>query len=52
MELVSDVGRVESCFSPFGDSVSVSGRQVHGLPRTYRRLASSIGGTRWNTLVT
>jgi hypothetical protein len=24
MELVSDVGRVESRFSPFGDSVSVS----------------------------
>jgi hypothetical protein len=23
MELVSDVGRVESCFSPFGDSVGV-----------------------------
>jgi hypothetical protein len=26
MELVSDVGRVESRFSPFGDSVSVSVR--------------------------
>jgi hypothetical protein len=26
MELVSDVGRVESHFSPFGDSVSVSAR--------------------------
>jgi hypothetical protein len=26
MELVSDVSRVESCFSPFGDSVSVSGK--------------------------
>jgi hypothetical protein len=24
MELVSDVGPVESCFSPFGDIVSVS----------------------------
>jgi hypothetical protein len=38
MELVSDVGRVESHFSPFGDSVSVSARQVHGLHRTYHRL--------------
>jgi NADH:ubiquinone oxidoreductase subunit F (NADH-binding) len=27
--LVSDMGRVESHFSPFGDSVSVSARQVH-----------------------
>jgi hypothetical protein len=26
MELVSDVGHVESCFSPFGDNVSVSAR--------------------------
>jgi hypothetical protein len=26
MELVSDLGHVESCFSLFGDSVSVSAR--------------------------
>jgi hypothetical protein len=26
MELVSDVGRVESYFSPFGDSVGVSAK--------------------------
>jgi hypothetical protein len=32
--LVSDMGRVESRFSPFGDSVSVNARQVHGLHRT------------------
>jgi hypothetical protein len=31
---VSDMGRVESRFSPFGDSASVSARQVHGLHRT------------------
>jgi hypothetical protein len=37
MELVSDVGRVESCFSPFGDNVSVSPRLEHGLHRTYHR---------------
>jgi hypothetical protein len=24
--LVSDMGRVDSCFSPFGDSVSISAR--------------------------
>jgi hypothetical protein len=38
MELVSDVGHVESRFSSFGDSVSVSARQMHGLHRTYRSL--------------
>ena len=26
MELLGDVGLVESCFGPFGDSVSVGGR--------------------------
>jgi hypothetical protein len=31
---VSDMGRVESRFSPFGDSASVSARQVQGLHRT------------------
>jgi hypothetical protein len=31
---VSDMGRVKSRFSPFGDSASVSARQVHGLHRT------------------
>jgi hypothetical protein len=29
--LVSDMGRVESHFSPFGDNVSVRARAVHGL---------------------
>jgi hypothetical protein len=37
MELISDMGRVESRFSPFGDSDSVSARQVHSLQRTYHR---------------
>jgi hypothetical protein len=31
MELLGDVGHVESCFSPFRDGVSVSARQVHDL---------------------
>jgi hypothetical protein len=31
MELLGDVGHVESCFGPFGDSVSVGARQVHGM---------------------
>jgi hypothetical protein len=31
MELLRDVGHVESHFGPFGDYVSVSARLVHGL---------------------
>jgi hypothetical protein len=37
VELVSDVGHVESRFSLFGDNVSVSARLVHGVHRTYHR---------------
>ena len=38
MELLVDVGHVESCFSLFGASVSVGAREVHGLRQTYHRL--------------
>ena len=31
MELLGDVGHVESHFIPFGDNVSVGARWVHGL---------------------
>jgi hypothetical protein len=31
MELLGDVGHVESCFSLFRDSASVSGKLVHCL---------------------
>ena len=31
MQLLGDVGLVESCFSPFGFSVSVGARYVHGF---------------------
>ena len=34
MELLDDEAQVESCFGPFGDSVSISARQVHGLFQT------------------
>jgi hypothetical protein len=46
----------ESCFDPFGDSVSVSlfgdsasfdTRLVHGLRETYDRLKNHFGHTRW-----
>ena len=47
MELFGDVGHVESTFRPFGDSVSVGARKVHGLHRTYHRLRSCFGRTQW-----
>ena len=47
MELLHDVGHVESHFSPFGDSV----RLVHDLRQTYYRLRNRLGCTRWYSLV-
>jgi hypothetical protein len=47
LELVSDVGRVESRFSPVGDSVSVSAREVLGLCQTYHRLVNRFRRTQW-----
>ena len=41
MELLGNVGHVESRFNPFGDSVSVGARKVHGLRQTYHRLRKS-----------
>ena len=41
MQLLGDVGHVESHFGPFGDGVSVGARQVHGLRQTYHRLRKS-----------
>ena len=35
MELLGDVGHVESRFGPFGDSVIIGARSVHGLCQTY-----------------
>jgi hypothetical protein len=45
MELLGDMGHVESCFGPFGDSVSVSERYVHGLRQTYHRRRNHFGRT-------
>jgi hypothetical protein len=47
MELLGDVGYVESLFLLFGDCVSVSVRPVHGLHYTYHRLRKSF----WTYLV-
>jgi hypothetical protein len=51
MELLGDVGHVEFCFGLFGDGVSVSVRQVHGLRQTYHWLRNYFGQNRWYTLV-
>jgi hypothetical protein len=45
MELLGDVGHVESRFDPFGDGVSVSARLVHSLCQTYHRLGNHFGRT-------
>jgi hypothetical protein len=46
MVLQGDVGNVESCFGPFGDSIGVDARKVHGLRQIYRRLRNCFGRTR------
>ena len=43
MELLGDVGHVESRFGPFGDSVSIGARYAHGLGQTYHRLRNHFG---------
>jgi hypothetical protein len=43
MEVPGDMGHVESCFSPFGDSVSVGARYWHGLRQMYQRLRNIFG---------
>jgi hypothetical protein len=47
MELLGDVGHVESCFSLIGDGVSIGAREVHGLRGTYQ-LRNCFGHTRCN----
>jgi hypothetical protein len=51
IELLADVDHVESHFGPFGDSVSVSAREVHGLRQMYHRLRNCFGHTRWYSYV-
>jgi uncharacterized Fe-S cluster-containing radical SAM superfamily protein len=41
MELLGDLGYVESRFDLFADSVNLGTRLVHGLRRTYHRLRKS-----------
>ena len=41
MELLGDIGHVESLFGLFRDSVSVSARLLYGLRQTYHRFRKS-----------
>ena len=52
MELLGDMGHVESHFSPFRDSVSVRATLVHGLHQTSHRLKNHFGRTRCYSYVT
>jgi hypothetical protein len=52
MVLLGDVGHVESSFGPFGDSVNLEARDVHGLRRKYHGLRNCFGRARWNSSVT
>ena len=45
MELLGDMGLVESCFGPFGDSISVDARYLHGLRHMYHWLRNCFGRT-------
>jgi hypothetical protein len=46
MELLGDVGHVESRFDLFRDIISVGVRQVHGLRQMYHRLINPFGRSR------
>jgi hypothetical protein len=43
MELLGDMGHVESCFGLFGHSVTVGASVVNGLCQTYVRLRNHFG---------
>jgi hypothetical protein len=45
MVLLGYEAQVEACFDPFGDSVDLDARLMHGLHRTYDRLRNSFGCT-------
>jgi hypothetical protein len=47
MVLLGDEAQMEARFGPFGDSVSFSGRLVHGLHQIFHSLRNHFGRTRW-----
>ena len=44
---VGDGAQVEARFGPFGDNANLDARDVHGLHRTYPRVANCFGRTVW-----
>ena len=52
MELLADVGHMESHFGPFGDIVNLGARLVQDLNRMYRGRGNCFGRNLWNSLVT
>ena len=46
MVLLGDEAQLEASFGPFGDSVNLDSRSVHGLRRTYHMLENHFGRTR------
>ena len=51
MVLLCDVGLVEACFGPLGDSVNLSTRLVHNLRRMYHRHGNHFGHIQWHSNV-
>ena len=51
MDLLGDVGHLESRFSPFGDGVSVSATKLRGMRQMYHRLRNHFGHTQWYSYV-
>jgi hypothetical protein len=49
MDLLGDMGHVESRFGPFVDSVSLGARWINSLHQTYHSLRNHYGRTRWNS---
>ena len=49
MVLWRDVGEVDACFSPFGDSANLDARYVQALRRMYHGLKKHFGRSRWNS---
>jgi hypothetical protein len=47
MELLGDLGYLESLFGPFGDGVSVGARLGNGLRQMYHRLIIRFGHAQW-----
>jgi hypothetical protein len=49
MVLLGSNGQEEARFGPFGDSVNLGVRYVHGLCRMYYRHENHFGHTRWHS---